>query len=127
MNATASVGASSFGLGVCGYNCDKMVGPDMPFARWLIEHHVSLRVGLIPTAVGGTGIGGWTSGRQFADMQSLVHAAMGAKIPYTPRLQGMLWIQGESDANAFATFADAIAYESKLKQFISMVRTEFRV
>lgn len=74
------------------------IGPDMPFARALISMGISNRIGLIPTAVGGTSLAfSWRSpdGPQWQDMVSTVQYAMAAAGPQA-KLRGMLWVQVRS-------------------------------
>ena len=62
--------------------------------RNLISMGVSQRIGLIPTAVGGTSIAAWSppNGPQWLDMVSTVQAAMAAAGTHAT-LKGMIWVQ----------------------------------
>ncbi len=81
-------------------------------------------VGLIPCAHGGSPIKSWspggfhdqTQGHPYDDMLLRVRQALPAGT-----LKGVLWHQGESDANE----KDAPQYESKLAVLIDRIRTEF--
>src|SRR5690606_25725287 len=99
------------------------VGPGLTFACAIVTADPTAVVGLVPTAVGGSPITTWVPGA--------VHDQTGTP-PYddamararqaltSGRLAGILWHQGESDANAEA----AGQYEGRLEELIARFRTE---
>lgn len=99
------------------------VGPGMSFSKRLLELCAAngasgVRLGLIPTAVGGTGMRMWhAGGLLFNNMceQSLagLHAC-GEK-----RIGGVLFYQGETDSTEDA---ESRAYDENLKGFVEGVR-----
>jgi len=79
------------------------VGPGLAFGKRMAEANPSVRIGLIPCAVGGTSIKTWVSGAHdkatkthpYDDMLMRVHEAQKTGV-----LKGILWHQGESDRTA---------------------------
>mmetsp|Transcript_28003 Transcript_28003/g.66512 ORF Transcript_28003/g.66512 Transcript_28003/m.66512 type:complete len:264 (-) Transcript_28003:356-1147(-) len=98
---------------VCG------VGPGMPFANQLLSMGFTDRIGLVPCAIGGTRIDLWQEGGKL--FTNMVHRTLTA-IAERPnsRLCGLVWYQGESDAD---TKERAAAYKEKLAAFIDAART----
>mmetsp|Transcript_28004 Transcript_28004/g.66519 ORF Transcript_28004/g.66519 Transcript_28004/m.66519 type:complete len:354 (-) Transcript_28004:100-1161(-) len=98
---------------VCG------VGPGMPFANQLLSMGFTDRIGLVPCAIGGTRIDLWQEGGKL--FTNMVHRTLTA-IAERPnsRLRGLVWYQGESDAD---TKERAAAYKEKLAAFIDAART----
>ena len=97
------------------------VGPGLSFGVQMALANPNVRIGLVPCAVGGTGIDRWQPGAY--DEATKTH-------PYDDAVQrienarqcgvvkGMLWHQGESDSNPDG----AVAYLPKLAQLIERVR-----
>ena len=100
------------------------VGPGRAFGLALAEADPMARVGLIPTAVGGSPITAWEPGVLYKetgaypwdDAVRRMRAAMPAG-----ELKAILWHQGESDGNAEA----APLYEARLRSLIARFRAEF--
>ena len=100
------------------------VGPGRTFGLTIAESDPGARIGLIPTAVGGSPITAWEPGILYKETGAYpwdealrrTRAAMPAG-----ELKAILWHQGESDGNAEA----APLYEARLRSLISRFRAEF--
>lgn len=102
----------------------KMVGVGLgrSFALEYVKDHPGVTVGLIPCAVGGSAIDAWTPGgfheqtqsHPFDDALKRIEMVRGQGV-----FQGILWHQGESDANP----SSAPAYEAKLAALIDRLRS----
>eukprot|EP00198_Chlamydomonas_reinhardtii_P003089 XP_001692425.1 predicted protein [Chlamydomonas reinhardtii] len=113
-DATPCVGCISRGANPAFYDS---CGPDLGFGRVLLQLGVSGRVGFVPTAAGGTNLADmWCPGCPlYKDMAQTVVRAMRAAGP-NARLRGMLWVQGESDAN---NDWNAAAYGARFAAFLA--------
>uniref|UniRef100_A0A7S1T517 Sialate O-acetylesterase domain-containing protein n=1 Tax=Tetraselmis chuii TaxID=63592 RepID=A0A7S1T517_9CHLO len=100
---------------VCG------VGPGLAFANELRNMGYTNRIGLVPCAIGGTRVDLWEDGgKLFTNMVHRAFAAL-AERPNS-RLCGLLWFQGESDAD---TIERATTYGKKSERLLSSFRTAF--
>ncbi|MEO8335350.1 MAG: sialate O-acetylesterase [bacterium] len=98
------------------------VGPGHSFALALANADSTIRIGLIPSAVGGSPISSWEPGaldaatrtHPYDDAIERARAAM-----KDGELKAILWHQGESDANATA----APLYAERLRALIARFRT----
>mmetsp|Transcript_10564 Transcript_10564/g.30092 ORF Transcript_10564/g.30092 Transcript_10564/m.30092 type:complete len:307 (+) Transcript_10564:244-1164(+) len=98
---------------VCG------VGPGMAFANELLAQGYEHQIGLVPCAIGGTRIDLWKeSGKLFANTIHRTSAALASRP--NARLRGLLWYQGESDAD---TMERAQSYQAKLEAVLNAFRT----
>ncbi len=98
------------------------VGPGLAFAKKMREADTEALICVVPTAVGGTRIDLWKAGAY--DSATQTHpwddAIDRAKKAITyGELKGIIWHQGESDANA----ALLPSYEAKLRELIQRFRT----
>lgn len=103
-------------------------GPEIGFAReW--QKHCKRRLAIVKTAFSGTGLGrDWDpksngeSGACFRTLVSEVKKAIESARADHLQLQpkAILWVQGESDANA----VDVKLYEKRLKQMLSELRIQ---
>lgn len=101
------------------------VGPGRAFGIAIAQHHSSAYIGLVPAAVGGTSIASWAPGAQdpvtkrypFDDAIRRARAAM-----QRGELAGIVWHQGEGDANA----AGAPKYEERLRALIARFRADLQ-
>lgn len=77
------------------------VGSGLTFAETLIDRDKSLAVGLIPCAVGGSSIRLWQPGAKLYE-ESIRRAklAIESTSNHKARIRGILWLQGEANANA---------------------------
>lgn len=101
------------------------IGPEVSFGRSIADLAPSHNIALIKYAAGGTNLySDWnpSTGVQFANFKSTVAAGLQALINagHTPNIVGMLWHQGESDAD---TAAHASGYATRLAAFIAAVRS----
>ncbi len=99
------------------------VGPGRAFGAAVAAHDRRLQVGLVPAAVGGSSIVAWEPGA--ADAATRTHpyddALRRARVALQRgELAGILWHQGESDANA----ARAPEYEARLRALVRRFRAD---
>lgn len=102
------------------------VGLGRTFGIEVAEAHPNISIGLVPCAHGGSPISSWepgqdyppTGGHPYDDAIQRAKAAM-----KTGTLKGILWHQGESDANPEA----APHYEDKLHKLIARFRNDLNV
>jgi hypothetical protein len=101
------------------------VGPGLTFGRLLAAADTSVVVGLIPGAVGGSGIDAWVPGAYFADTNThpyddaLVRARLAQQ---TGTLAGIIWHQGETDSSP----EKSQGYGPKLAAVIARFRTDLQ-
>lgn len=98
-------------------------GPGRTFGKIMADRDPTVRIGLIPCAVGGSPISAWRPGalweqthsRPYDDAIARAHVALRRGV-----LKGILWHQGESDSNE----DDAEQYEDRLVALVDALRTE---
>lgn len=95
------------------------VGPGLTFGKTMAEVDVSVTIGLIPCAVGGTPLSAWIKGgdRYQVSIQRAKSAAQRGTI------KGVLWHHGENDALKKET---AEKYAQRLDSMISDLRNELK-
>jgi hypothetical protein len=101
------------------------VGPGLAFGRAMAARDTSVIIGLIPCAVGGSGIDAWVPGAYFDgtkthpydDALARARAALAAGT-----LAGIIWHQGESDTSP----EKSAAYAIKLMSLIAQLRTDLQ-
>jgi len=96
-------------------------GPGLAFAKEIAERHPDNRIGLVPTAVGGSGIQTWTPGGYHEKTglypwDDAVHRLRVAM--QSGELKAILWHQGESDSGP----ESANLYETRLHDLIRRFR-----
>lgn len=99
------------------------VGLGRTFGRMIADATPGVTIGLIPCAVGGSPIDAWQPGGYHGQTKSHPYddAMARAKVAMqSGTLKGILWHQGESDANP----EDAERYEAKLHELIARFRDE---
>uniref|UniRef100_A0A5B7C9U5 Sialate O-acetylesterase domain-containing protein n=1 Tax=Davidia involucrata TaxID=16924 RepID=A0A5B7C9U5_DAVIN len=97
------------------------VGPGMAFANAVLENDSSFGVlGLVPCAVGGTGISKWSRGTSLYN--DLVRRAEVALLD-GGTIRGILWYQGENDT---ISRIDADLYKQRLEKFFLDLRTDLQ-
>ena len=100
------------------------VGPGYAFGRAMAERFPDVRIGLIPTAVGGSSIRAWVPGGLHEQTQSHPWDDALQRIEHVREvtggeLKGIIWHQGESDS---ADFHDE--YAAAVADLISRFRAE---
>lgn len=98
------------------------VGPGLSFGVALAAADSSVRIGLVPCAVGGTSINKWQPGAYDEATQTHPYDDAARRITAAMRcgvVKGLIWHQGETDSNPAA----AAAYLPKLTELIGRVRT----
>jgi sialate O-acetylesterase len=101
-------------------NRKKGSGAGMPFALEMVRR-TGVPIGLVPCAHGGTSMDQWSPSLKDKGGDSLYGQMIRRHQRVGGRVRGVLWYQGESDANPNA----APLFEEKFKQFVAAVRTDF--
>jgi Carbohydrate esterase, sialic acid-specific acetylesterase len=77
------------------------IGPGLTFAEILIARDEKLAVGLVPCAVGGSSIRLWQKGgKLYNEAVRRAKLAIDSTSKHQARIRGILWLQGEANANA---------------------------
>jgi len=93
------------------------VGPGLSFARSLHERHPEWKIGLVPTAVGGSPLAQWQPGAPLFEA-SMAQARTAAPAGH---MAGIIWHQGENDSR----FPDqAATYGERLTRTITAFREQ---
>jgi hypothetical protein len=97
------------------------VGPGLAFAEALVARNPRVAIGLVPCAVGGSPIAVWQKGAKLYD-EALrrAKAALQITAPVKARLRGVLWLQGEANANS----AGLAIHEAKLLKLVDDLRAD---
>ncbi len=101
------------------------VGLGMSFAKELVKENPDMKIGLIPTACGGSSISTWKPGGYHGQTKSHPYDDAIKRIRTalkSGKLEGILWHQGESDSNP----ARSAKHEEELTQLIQRFRTELK-
>jgi hypothetical protein len=101
------------------------VGPGLTFGKVMAERDPAIRVGLIPCAAGGSPIVVWRPGGYWEQTDSRPYddAVKRARVGMRDGvLKGILWHQGESDADGSGE--DAPLYEGRLVALIGALRAD---
>ncbi|WP_018622431.1 sialate O-acetylesterase [Spirosoma luteum] len=99
------------------------VGPGLAFAKQLADRYPKMNIGLIPCAVGGSGIDVWKPGAYYEPTKSHPYDDMMLRAKRAleqGQLAGILWHQGESDSSP----DKAGVYEEKLTELVQRLRQE---
>ena len=99
------------------------VGPGLAFAKQLATTYPTINIGLIPSAVGGSGIDVWKPGAYYEPTKSYPYddaLRRAKKALENGQLAGFIWHQGESDS----TPANAPAYGEKLTELVQRFRKD---
>ncbi|RCR70612.1 sialate O-acetylesterase [Larkinella punicea] len=99
------------------------VGPGLAFAKRLAETAPKLNIGLIPCAVGGSGIDVWKPGAYYEPTNSYPYddaIRRAKKALENGQLAGILWHQGESDSKP----GNTAVYGEKLAELVQRLRKE---
>ena len=98
----------------------KGAGPGLPFAVELAKS-TDMPIGLLPCAHGGTSLAQWDPELKNQGGDSLYGSMLRRFREAGGSVKGVLWYQGESDANPAA----APLYEERFRKFVQAVRTDF--
>ncbi len=99
------------------------VGPGLAFAQKWLEWNPKTNLGLIPCAVGGSGIDDWQVGAKHAQTGIYPYDAMLQRVKEAQKqgkIKAILWHQGESDSSP----AKNKVYEAKLTEFFARLRKD---
>ena len=101
-------------------NRKKGAGLGLPFAVEMVKR-TGVPVGLVPCAHGGTSMAQWDPALRANAGKSLYGAMVRRFQAVGGKVAGVLWYQGESDANAQA----APVFQDKFEKFVAAVRADF--
>ncbi|EFJ41044.1 hypothetical protein VOLCADRAFT_99022 [Volvox carteri f. nagariensis] len=116
--------------GIQGYTREPSCGPAISFGRTLVSLGLSGRVGLVPAAKGATNLfHDWKptgGGELYGTMIARTKAALMSTPPGggTCRLRGLIWIQGEADAEERVGPGPSEAYGANFTAFVQAVRRD---
>lgn len=99
------------------------VGPGLAFAQKWLELDPKTNLGLVPCAVGGSGIDDWQIGAKHAQTGIFPYDALLQRVKKAQKqgkVKAILWHQGESDSNP----AKNKVYEAKLGEFFGRLRKD---
>ncbi|WP_461077121.1 sialate O-acetylesterase [Spirosoma flavus] len=99
------------------------VGPGFAFAKKLADTYPTMNIGLVPCAVGGSGIDFWKTGAYYDPTKSHPYddaLRRAKKALENGQLAGFIWHQGESDS----TPEKASVYEAKLEELVARFRKD---
>lgn len=102
------------------------VGPGLSFAQTVLEASNQKEIGLIPCAVGGSGIDDWQPGAKHSQTGIYAYDEMLARVKKAKKngkIKAILWHQGEQDS----TPEKSEVYEEKLIQFFKRLRKDIGV
>ena len=99
----------------------KGAGLGLTFARAMAEQ-TGVPVGLVPAAHGGTSMQQWEPSRKGQGGASLYGATLERVRAVGGKVAGILWYQGESDANP----TDAALYEARMTALVQSFRADFQ-
>ena len=97
------------------------VGPGLAFAEVLAAQDKTVAIGLVPCAVGGSSIKLWQKGAKlYEDALRRAKLALQTTAPVKARIRGILWLQGEANANA----VELPLHGDRLRAMIEAFRTD---
>lgn len=102
------------------------VGPGLTFGKTMASHDPSVIIGLIPCAVGGSGIDVWKTGEYYKATKTFPYDDAIRRAKEAMRsgiLKGIIWHQGESDSSP----EKSAAYAAKLKNLIENLRADLDI
>lgn len=94
------------------------VGPDLFFARHIVKY-TGRHIGLIPCAYGGTSMADWDPAGK-GDTSTLYGSMLQRVKDAGGKIKGILWYQGESDANTVA----GPVFEKNFLNFVDSIRRD---
>ncbi|GGM94795.1 acetylxylan esterase [Dyadobacter beijingensis] len=99
------------------------VGPGLTFAQEILKSNPDRAIGLIPCAVGGSGIDDWQPGAKHGQTGIYAYDEMLARVQEAQKrgtIKGIIWHQGESDSSP----EKKDAYAAKLADFFRRLRRD---
>jgi len=97
------------------------VGPGLAFAEVLAAQDKTAAIGLVSCAVGGSSIMLWQKGAKlYDDALRRAKLALQTTAPVKARIRGILWLQGEANANA----TELPLHAERLRAMIESLRTD---
>nr|WP_295929462.1 sialate O-acetylesterase [uncultured Dyadobacter sp.] len=99
------------------------VGPGLTFAQTVLARHPDRPIGLIPCAVGGSGIDDWKPGAKHEQTGIYAYDEMLARVMEAQKhgtIKGIIWHQGESDSSP----EKVKVYATKLEAFFARLRKD---
>ncbi len=102
------------------------VGPGLSFAERVYSTRNKRNIGLIPCAVGGSGIDQWIAGVRHEQTGINPYDAMIERVrvaQQSGKIRAVLWHQGESDSS----LEKSEVYEEKLRQFFVKLRKDLKL
>lgn len=76
------------------------VGPGLAFAETITATNPKLAIGIVPCAVGGSSIKLWQKGAKlYEEALRRAKLALQTTAPVKARIRGVIWLQGEANAN----------------------------
>jgi hypothetical protein len=99
------------------------VGPGLTFAQEVLKKNPDRPIGLIPCAVGGSGIDDWQPGAKHEQTGIYAYDEMLARVKEAQKrgtIKGIIWHQGESDSSP----GKKEAYAAKLADFFIRLRRD---
>lgn len=99
------------------------VGPGLTFAQEILQKSPDRAIGLIPCAVGGSGIDDWQPGAKHEQTGIYAYDEMLARAKEAQKhgtIRGIIWHQGESDSSP----GKKGAYAAKLADFFKRLRRD---
>ncbi len=100
----------------------KGVGPAVYFGKEMVKRSGGVPQGFICTAHGGTSMQQWSPAKKDEGGKSLYGSMKLSLDACGQPVAGVLWYQGESDANA----NDAPLYTQRMKELITAIRTDLK-
>ena len=101
-------------------NRKKGAGLGLPFAKLMLQR-TGVPIGLLPCAHGGTSMDQWSPSLKDKQGDSLYGATYRRFLATGGRIRGILWYQGESDANPKVV----AAFPEKFEKLIAAFRADF--
>lgn len=101
------------------------VGPGLTFGRLMAAADTTVSIGLVPCAVGGSGIDAWVPGAYFADTKTHPYDDALARARTAMRagiLAGIIWHQGESDSSP----EKSTLFQQKITLLIKQLREDLQ-
>ncbi|PSL23284.1 protein of unknown function (DUF303) [Dyadobacter jiangsuensis] len=98
-------------------------GPGLTFAQEMLQKQPGRSIGLIPCAVGGSGIDDWQPGAKHEQTGIYAYDEMLARVKEAQKrgtIKGIIWHQGESDSSP----EKKGAYAAKLADFFKRLRRD---